>query len=128
MLRWCALMFLVGLTGCPRNSGPCQTDHDCNGLTCTRDGECLPAAQIRQVKVTWTIGGAAASATTCAPEPSFTLRFTDSITNTTFGYEPVPCMEGQFTIDKIPTEYDYVEIDATLVMIDANNTAALALP
>jgi hypothetical protein len=122
------IALLVALAGCPHDGGPCQTDHDCNGLVCTRDFECLPSSQVRSVKVTWTIHGQPADATSCAPTPGFTLRFIDSYTNTAFGYEPVPCMEGQFTIDKIPTAYDYVEIENTEGMIDGNNSAALALP
>jgi hypothetical protein len=105
-----ALAVLALLVGCGSSSQSlCKSDSDCGGDVCARNGECTAASNIRMVKVTWTVRGQQASATTCAPAPSLELYFYS--TEDTFGYEPVPCMEGQFTIDKIPLRYDQVELD-----------------
>ena len=110
-MRGVAILAL--LAGCPAQGTPqCTVDTDCggNGEVCARDGECLPADEVQMVKVSWTIGGAAADATTCAPFPSFYLEFDGSMFEDTFGYEPVPCVQGQFTIDKLPTRFVQVDI------------------
>ena len=88
----------------------CHQDSDCGADVCARDGECLPAADVRMVKVTWTIRGAAANATSCAATPDFYLQFDGPTQNDTFGYTPVPCAAGQFSIDKLPTRFDQVEL------------------
>ncbi len=135
-----ALVVLVAIAACwgcgsPGASG-CKLDSDCGGETCARDGECLPASQIRMVKVTWTIGGQMANATTCGMYPAtanMELIFSTGDFGTYFGYEPVPCMEGQFTIDKIPTSFLYVEMDGSSqqvlasATIQLDNTASLDL-
>ena len=103
---------LAGLAGCGGDgSSMCTTDSQCGGDVCARDGECLPAASVRMAKLSWTIQGMAASAQTCAASPSFSIYFDSSTTDESFGFEPVPCQEGQFTIDKLPERFDLVEID-----------------
>lgn len=105
-----AVVLVALLAGCPGNTQTaCKSDSECGGDVCARNGECTAASNIRMVKVTWTVNGQQASATTCAPAPSLELFFYSA--QDTFGYEPVPCMEGQFTIDKIPLRYDEVELD-----------------
>jgi hypothetical protein len=85
--------------------------NDCPGdQVCARSSECLPPEQIRSVHVNWTVRGQAASATTCAPAMSLYLLFFSSDPNDTFGYEPVPCVAGLFTIDKLPIRFTNVEI------------------
>jgi hypothetical protein len=89
-----------------------MVDSSCggDGLVCARDGECLPAAGVRSLLVRWTIHGGAASATACGSTPSFQLYFDDSSSGDEFGFAPVPCMEGQFTLDKLPIRFDQVEL------------------
>ena len=90
-------------------------------------------SDIRGVKVTWTIGGKAASATTCASTPDFYLEFYDTSYGYDFGYAPVPCMQGQFFIDKIPRRYTEVGLSsdqtrfASTKLIDASNMASFDL-
>jgi hypothetical protein len=91
------------------NDGMCTTDRDCGGAVCARDGSCLAESQVRMLVVKWTINGAQASQTTCARAPSFELVFSSD--SSFFGYAPVPCMQGQFTIDKLPRYYTTVELD-----------------
>lgn len=106
-----ALLSLAILAGCGGNgTSMCTTDSQCGGDTCARTGECLPASEIQSVKVTWTIQGQPASATTCASSPSFLLEFDGQDYGDAFGYAPVPCMEGQFSMDKLPTRYVQVDI------------------
>ncbi len=106
-----AAVLLVLLAGCPSDSqSTCTTDSQCGNNVCARDGECLPATEIMSVKVTWTIRGQAASATTCASSPDLLLQFDGVSYGDSFGYAPVPCMEGQFTEDKLPTRFQQVDI------------------
>ena len=121
---------LLVLAGCPTSAKPsqCTTDPDCGGLVCARNGECLSANQIWMVKVTWTIRGMPASATTCATTPSFYLQFDGQTTNDTFGYTPVPCDAGIFSIDKIPRRFFQVELGVDqrftdIALIDAMGAA-----
>ena len=107
-----ALALLAAGAGCPADSTPsmCETDSQCGSDVCARDGECLPASQVRSAKLTWTIRGMTADATTCASSPSFYINFDSSMTGEAFGFAPVPCQEGQFSIDKLPLRFDEVEI------------------
>jgi hypothetical protein len=110
-----ALAATIALTAGCGSSTPqtCTTDSQCGGNVCARDGECLPADQVRQVKLSWTIRGAPASATTCAASPDFYINFYDTDPRDTFGFEPVPCQQGQFTVDKLPTRFDTAELGVT---------------
>jgi len=101
------------LGGCGAGS-ECRDNGDTNDCpgdqVCARSSECLPADQIRSVHVNWSVRGQAASPTTCAPAPSLYLLFFSDDPNDAFGYEPVPCVAGLFTIDKLPTRFTGVEI------------------
>ncbi|CAN5497762.1 hypothetical protein BH11MYX1_BH11MYX1_37370 [soil metagenome] len=128
------LVAVLALFGCPGNPSTttCETDSDCGGDVCARDGECLPGNEIRGVKVTWTIGGKTADATSCASAPDFYIDFYGSYAASSFGYAPVPCLQSQFFIDKLPTSFDQVELGATglfdrVKRIDNTNTASFDL-
>ncbi len=126
-----AVLLIALLAGCGSSDDSCSADSDCGGDVCARDGECLPASEIKAVKVVWTIGGAPADATSCASNPDFYLYFYGSLTYS-FGYEPVPCMQGQFFIDKLPTAFDSVELGVEggfrkVERIDNTNTASFDL-
>jgi len=94
----------------------CEQDTDCagSGQVCARDGECLAAADVRVIHVSWTVSGQPASATTCTAAPDLMLTFSiEDYGNSNeydFGFAPVPCAEGKFTIDKMPTSYEYVDL------------------
>lgn len=87
----------------------CHADSDCGADVCARDGECLPASEVRTVHVTWTINDQPAGTATCATVPDLDLTFYDAA-NEQFGFSPVPCAEGKFTVDKLPTWYEAVEL------------------
>jgi len=127
-------VLLILLASCSGTSSVtnCKADSDCGGEICARDGECLPSSEIRSVKVTWTIRGVTADASSCASTPDFYIDFYGSYAAYSVGYEPVPCMQSQFFIDKLPTAFDQVELGATGVFdqvkrIESTKSAAFDL-
>jgi hypothetical protein len=124
---------LLACAGCPGGDGECTVDSDCSGSkVCARTSECLPASEVWPVRVTWTIRGAPASDAACAPTPSFYVMFAGTGPNDTFGYAPVPCKAGLFTVDKLPRRYVSVEIGvengaSDAKALDANGNAAFDL-
>ena len=120
-------LLLSLLAACPSNTKTeCMLDSDCGGggTVCARDGECLAASDVWPVKVSWTIRGSAANATTCATSPSFYLQFDGLMQQDTFGYEPVPCEQGQFLVDKLPKRFVQVEIGENNRFLDAQPITA----
>ncbi len=101
--------WLIAFVGCGGPS-PCTTDGDCSGEVCARDEQCYPASQIRSVVITWTVSGAAPTAASCAAIPNLVLEFDSSDLVSGFEFEPVPCIEGKFTLDKLPTIYTQVDL------------------
>jgi hypothetical protein len=85
----------------------CEADSDCtdSSQVCARDGECLDPSQVVEVHVTWTISGQPASAAMCANVPGDLALTFYSDEYGDFGFAPVPCAEGKFTIDKLPSWY-----------------------
>ena len=107
-----AIVLALGCAACgpPRDSG-CERDSECGGsLVCARNGDCLPASDVRIVRITWTVRGQMANATSCAQSPSLYLMFYGFDPNDAFGFEPVPCEAGLFTIDKLPSRFTSIEI------------------
>jgi hypothetical protein len=133
MARALAFVFLVGCVR-PSSGPPGQCGNGCGAdLVCTRDGQCLPPDEVRAVHINWTVSGAPASATSCAAAPDLRLDFRNR-SGAQFGFEPVPCAQGKFTVDVLPTDYDTVLLgrpsDRALqqAMIDAAGDAMLNLP
>jgi hypothetical protein len=119
--------------------GHCQSDGACRtGEVCARNGACLPPSLVHPVHVTWTLRGMPASQTTCAAALDLQIGFYDKADPgaSALGYAPVPCIEGKFTVDKLPTSYTSVKLgrdsgDHTWewAMIDGTTgDAALDLP
>ena len=91
--------------------GSCQADRQCSGgELCARTGSCLPASQIYAVHVNWTVKGMAASEDACSPSPDLEVDFRAGDSDARFGYSPVPCIQGKFTVDKLPTKYNLVRL------------------
>ena len=123
MRIWLALVLLAG---CPSSShSECTADSDCGTEVCALDGECLDAADVRSVKLTWTIRGSAASAATCAQSPNFYVQFDSNDVNDSFGFTPVPCDQGQFTVDKLPRRYVQAEMGVDNTFLDAQPIDAM---
>src|SRR5690348_4562633 len=88
----------------------CTSDSTCgSGNVCARTGQCATAADVRTIHVDWTVKGQAASTTTCASSQNLELDFPAN-DGSWFGWAPVPCAEGVFTIDKMPTWFTEVQI------------------
>ena len=119
------LVFSLGLAlvgACGANDGVCKVDGDCpSDAVCARNSECLPPGEVRVVRVTWTVNGMPASDTTCSSFPDLYLYFGGTQTNDTFGYSPVPCNAGLFTVDKMPRRFVSVEIGADGRFSDAKS-------
>jgi len=105
------LAVLLLCAGCPSKdtSGECTVDSDCGDDVCARDGTCQSPSDVRQVKAVWTIRGMAADATTCT-KPDLYIQFDGPSFGEVIGFEPVPCIQGQFNVDKLPTRYIQVEL------------------
>lgn len=134
-MRAIAIALMLGLAACGGGTGDgqCTVDGDCGGgAVCARTSECLPASEVRAVRVTWTIRGMPASASACTTTPDFYVMFAGTAINDTFGYAPVPCMAGLFTVDKLPRRFVSAEIGADnrfeeTKAIDANGNVAFDL-
>jgi hypothetical protein len=102
---------IVLCAGCPGGDSECKVDSDCGaGNVCARNTDCLPASEVRVVRVTWTIRGFPPNDMLCSRTPDFYLLFASNQVNDTYGYQPVPCKVGLFTIDKLPRRFVAVEI------------------
>jgi hypothetical protein len=114
----------------------CSADSDCGStMVCARTQECLPPSSVYTVHVTWTLQSMPASAATCASSPDLAIFFFAPGSGGNWGYEPVPCVEGKFTVDKLPTWFSQVELgnqntnDGFSATIDrTSGTAAIDLP
>ncbi len=75
-------------------------------------GDCVgrpdPNGPARTVHILWTIGGAPASAVTCANSPQYAAELQTDPTRyraTDMVLYPVPCDEGELTIADVPARY-----------------------
>jgi hypothetical protein len=122
-------LLVLALGGCPSPSGgECTQDRDCDsGEVCARDGWCSSPASVRQVTVTWTVNGAAASAATCSAHPDLFIAY-HAGPGDQLGFAPVPCHIGQFNVDKLPSRYTVVELgeESGPSMTKAINGASVA--
>ncbi|GEM_PF-1365948 len=113
----------------------CHADSECgSGLVCARTGECLGARAVHVIRVSWTVNAQVASAATCVNAPELELTF-GANTDGQFGFAPVPCAEGRFTIDKMPLGYTTVQLEreydyngGTSGTFDSTGSALLDLP
>jgi hypothetical protein len=128
-----ALCALAGCDSKGSDGDSCQVDDDCDSGTCARTDVCAEANEVRPVHVTWTVQGAAPTAATCASLDPLELDF-DGFDDGGVAFEPVPCIAGLFSIDKLPNDLDRVTLVSPSTQrddtanIDANGNAALDLP
>lgn len=121
-------------------SGPieygCHADSDCSASTvCARTGECLSPSSVHAVHALWTVGGDPASDASCTDAPKLDITFADLGGGDTFGYSPVPCDAGKYTVDKLPTRYEMVTLSragdyygGATARFDLDGNATLDLP
>jgi hypothetical protein len=114
-MRFAAFALMAGLAGCSlsgNGSGSeCTNDSQCGDDVCARSGECLPSSSVHAVTVSWTVNSeAAATSTSCSAHPDLYLQFNGVEYGDAIRFAPVPCVEGQFFVDKLPTRYQSVEL------------------
>src|SRR5262245_12852222 len=92
------------------SSWGCQSDAACGtGFVCARNGDCTTASAVHVIHVNWTLKGAPASDASCKNSPQLDITFRDGYGDT-FGFSPVPCNAGRYTIDKMPLRFNSVEL------------------
>jgi hypothetical protein len=115
----------------------CHSDTACgSGYVCARNGECTIASGVRIIHANWTVKGQPASDATCVSSKSLDITFSTSADSfDMFGFAPVPCNAGRYTIDKMPARYTYVTLARTgdnsggdSATFDAEGNAMLDLP
>lgn len=112
-MRFSALVLMACLAGCSlvgTPGGECVNDSQCGEDVCARGGECTARSNVRAVMVKWTVEGAAADATTCAPHPDLFLQFDGADYGDTLRFAPVTCRQGSYFVDKLPKRYQQVEL------------------
>jgi hypothetical protein len=111
-MRYVALALVACLGGCSLtgSGSECNTDSQCGDDVCARSGECLARSNVRGVTVKWTVDGATAGATSCTAHPDLYIQFDGADYGDTLRFAPVPCREGRFFVDKLPTRYRQVEL------------------
>jgi len=101
---------LAGLGGCLLGAGRCESDADCGGESCARNGECT--SEIVFVRYTWTVGGLQPREESCAGHPWLSVTFEDRDIGDELVYTPIRCTLGQITFDRMPARYDSVVLRA----------------
>jgi hypothetical protein len=114
----------------------CQSDSACggSGYVCARNGECTLATNVRIVHATWTMHDLTASDSTCTNAKYLDITFSTN-GGENFGFAPVPCSAGKYTIDKLPTRYTTVTLarsgdyyGGASGVFDSDGNATLNLP
>ncbi len=114
----------------------CHADTECgNGNVCARNGQCTAASAVRVVHTTWTLRDQEASDTSCANAPKLDITFSVDSGYDMFGFSPVPCDAGKYTIDKLPLRYNVVSLSradddrgGATASFDAQGNATINLP
>ncbi|HSK02313.1 MAG TPA: hypothetical protein VK932_13770 [Kofleriaceae bacterium] len=139
MRRFAAVsLVLLGACRLPGETGgggaACFVDEECRaGEVCARDEHCWPASEVRRVMATWTVRGQPASEATCARAPDLHIIFDGNVPDD-LGFSPVPCVLGQFVVDKLPRAFTRVELGVDDVgpwrtaTITSSGTATFDLP
>lgn len=110
LLRCVCAAGLAGmLAGCVLGGARCDSDADCDGALCARNGECAGAVVF--VRALWTVDGQPPTEARCAPHPWLSVTFEDDGYDR-LTYEPIRCTLGQITFDRMPGRYDRVELVA----------------
>jgi hypothetical protein len=102
-----------GWGGSGGNTGyGCRSDAACgSGNVCARDGSCTTSANVRVVHANWTTRGVAPSEASCTSARNLDITFSGGVTASDhFGFSPVPCKLGKFTVDKLPMRYTTVTL------------------
>jgi hypothetical protein len=132
-MRGVLLLALLAACGGSTEGQECESDLDCDGLVCARNSECVAPENAWPVRVSWTLDGQPPSAYACASYPAMYLVFYATEVGDSFGFSPVPCIAGVFTVDKMPKRFVSVELGSNErvvqeQVIDSQGMAAFDLP
>ncbi|HEY0191320.1 MAG TPA: hypothetical protein VGC42_09385, partial [Kofleriaceae bacterium] len=126
---------LIGGCSLNGNGSECTTDAQCGDDVCARSGECTAKSSVHSVMVTWTVNSAvAAGSSACTQHPDLFLQFDGTDYGDALRFAPVPCAEGVFSVDKLPTRYQSVVVgfegnshsQGDAAVLDASTTPARA--
>jgi len=102
----------LAAVGCfPASSYECDGDAQCSGgEVCARTHTCELEGDVRAARVRWDVEGLPA-ATECDLRGigDLTIDFSDRA-GAEVAFAPVPCAGGLYTIDKLPSTFDLVEL------------------
>ncbi len=121
------VLVLLACAGCPRGGGgdDCIENNECPGTeVCGRDKSCTDPSNVREVTVTWTVNGAPANTVSCSGR-DFTLAFLGDGFDDELAFAPVPCVTGQFFVDRLPRRFRSVQLGdgGVVVPIRSDGTA-----
>jgi hypothetical protein len=89
----------------------CTQASDCGSAeVCAETSECLSPSEVRTLHIAWTVSGQAAGSATCANAPDLQLMLGLDGYDYSFGWAPVPCVEGKFTVLNMPNDYTTVAL------------------
>lgn len=114
----------------------CHADSECGGsYVCARNGECLAPSAVRIVRTAWTLKDQPASDSSCTSAPKLAITFSVGSSGEVFGFSPVPCDAGLFTVDKLPARFTTVslardgdDLGGATAAFDTQGNAAIDLP
>lgn len=113
-MRFVALALAACLGGCslsPVGQGKeCHTDSQCGDDVCAPSGECLARSAVHEVAIRWTINSAAVGAVSCSGHANLFVKFDGTDYGDTLRFAPVACLQGQFSVDRLPKRYVQVEL------------------
>ena len=120
-------MLVLACAGCPRGGSgdECVVNSECAAdEVCGRDKSCTDPSNVREVTVTWTVNGSPANTQSCESR-DFSLTFYGDDFGDELGFTPVPCVTGQFFIDRLPRRFHTVElgVGGSRVPISSSGTA-----
>ena len=107
----------------------CLVDADCDGMACARTNECVPADELKSVRISWTLYGQPASDELCSMLAIDRMRatFEDNTNFDDLSYEPVPCAAGQIFYNRMPDRFDTFALKAVGVTGTVRDTRRVTL-
>jgi hypothetical protein len=111
-----AIGFAAVLASCGGEEGdksgqPCKVDGDCGVVVCDNSSICTDMGMLRKVQVSWTINGSIPGASNCTGVARLEVEF-QALDGAAFGYGPVPCTAGLFSLLKMPSKFVKAKLTA----------------
>jgi hypothetical protein len=101
-----------------KTGATCKVDGDCKGnvggLVCDQASFCTDSATLQTVRARWTLKGLTPGGASCSAYSRLVVEFKSPDGATDFGFDPVPCPAGMFTINKVPSQITKARVIAYL--------------